>query len=309
MKALVKQNGNIAIKNTLKPQQINSDDVLIKVVLTGLCRTDIYVAQDIIKTKKDSLILGHEFSGIVETTGADVIHVKQGDRVCVMPFLHPNNTLNEYYDGCGMLGLDGDGSMAEYIKVPAYAVFKLPENVSFKLGAYMEPICASMAVLNADIKPNQKGLIYGDNRISQLTLRILKAKGFKTVDIYGAGGNDLPADNSYDFIIETRATTQTFNDMINIIKPGGVLVLKSRQHTPVEMNINRLVQKEIRLQAVNYANFQDCIDLAASGLLNVDDLLGDVYPLEAYDDVFNKSQATETKKLFLTTVNEDVWNS
>ena len=97
--------------------------------------------------------------------------------------------------------------------------------------------------------------------------------------------------------------------MINIVKPGGVLVLKSRQHTPVEMNINKLVQKEIRLQAVNYANFQDCIDLAASSLLYVDDLLGDVFPLEAYDDVFNKSQTSETKKLFLTTVGENVWNS
>lgn len=309
MKALVKNRGSLSIQNIATPENLGDNDVLIKVVLTGLCRTDVYVAHDIIKTKKDSLILGHEFSGIVETTGSDVTHVKRNDRVCVMPFLHLNNTLNEYYKDCEMLGLDSDGSMAEYIKIPAYTVFKLPDSVSFKLGAYMEPICASMAVLNADIKPNQKGLIYGDNRISQLTLRILKAKGFNDVDIYSAGENTLPADNSYDFIIETLATTQTFNEMINIVKPGGVIVLKSRQHTPVEMNINKLVQKEIRLQAVNYANFQDCIDLAASDLLYVDDLLGDVFPLEAYDDVFNKSQTSETKKLFLTTVGENVWNS
>ncbi len=309
MKALVKTQQSVRIENVAKPTPRHRDDVVIRVALTGLCRTDVYVAEGIVPAGKDDLILGHEFSGIVEAVGESVTNVRVGDRVCVMPFLSIETTEHGKYAHSTQLGVHHDGSLGEYACVPAYTVYKLPESVSLKMGAYLEPVCASMAVLKAPIHPLQKGLIYGDNRISQLTLRILQAEGFAdvtTFDHTDASIAPLQGDH-YDFIIETLATTATMAQMIHAVKPGGVIVLKSRQHTPVGMNINDLVKKDITLAAVNYAPFEDCIALAASGRLDVEDLFGDVYPLEQFADIFEMSKGKESKKLFLTAANDDVW--
>lgn len=309
MKVLIKTRDAVVIRDIDKPAPVHADDVVIRVALTGLCRTDVYVAEGIVPAGKDDLVLGHEFSGIVESVGTDVSHVKTGDRVCCMPFLSIEDSEDGKYAHSTQLGVHHDGCLGEYARVPAYTVYKLPDSVSLKMGAYLEPVCASMAVLKAPIQPAQKGLIYGDNRISQLTLRIMQAEGFADVVTYDhTDPNAAPlAADSFDFIIETLATTDTMAQMIRAVKPGGTIVLKSRQHKPVAMNINDLVKKDITLSAVNYAPFEDCIALAASGRLDVEDLFGDVYPLEQFRDVFEQSKGRESKKLFLTAANDDVW--
>jgi L-iditol 2-dehydrogenase len=310
MKALIRTPQKVSISEQDKPVIAHADGVIIRVAMTGLCRTDVYVAEGIVPAGKDDLVLGHEFSGIVDTVGADVTHVKAGDRVCVMPFFgvdHDNERCK--YASSTMMGVAHDGSIAEFAYVPAYTVYPLPDEVSFMMGAYMEPICASMAVLKANIRPEQKGIIYGDNRISQLTLRIMQAKGFNDVSCFDClHEENTLEDNSLDFIIETLVTTETFADMVRAVKPGGTIVLKSRQHKPVSMDVRELVKKDITLEAVNYADFADCIALAASGKLNVSDLFGDVYPIEEYEKVFQMSKGRESKKLFLSAVNDDVWS-
>jgi L-iditol 2-dehydrogenase len=306
MKALIKTPQSVKIVDSNKPTIQHADGIIVRVAMTGLCRTDVYVAEGLIPAGKDDLVLGHEFSGVIDSVGSDVTHVKAGDRVCVMPFFNIDidNTRCKYA-ASEMMGVKHDGSIAEYAYVPAYTVFPLPDQVSFMMGAYMEPICASMAVLKANIKTEQTGMIYGDNRISQLTLRIMKAKGFNDVSCYDCLHDSKELEeNSLDFIIETLVTTETFAEMVRAVKPGGTIVLKSRQHKPVEMNVAELVKKDITLEAVNYADFQDCIDLAESGDLHVDDLFGDVYSIEDYEDVFEMSKGREAKKLFLSAAND-----
>jgi L-iditol 2-dehydrogenase len=315
MKALIKQKQSVSVSEVSTPDLPAAGEVLIRVALTGLCRTDLYVAQGLIKTK-DPLILGHEFSGIVEKAGLNVSHVRAGDRVTVMPFFPVANDQvidlrrTETWHETTMMGLHQDGSFCEYAMVPGYAVYKLPETVSLKLGAYMEPVAASLAVLKADIHPDQMGLIYGDNRIAQLTLRILQCYGFNKVGLYDPaieGGQDESRDR-YDFIIETLAETDTMAAMVRMVKPGGLVVLKSRQHKPVSISINDLVKKNIRMQAVNYGSFAEGIELIANGRLKVDDLLGDVYPLETFENAFQEGNRHETRKIFLTAQDDNVWD-
>ena len=311
MKALVKNDNGVEVENLPSPTIKSPDDVLIRVALAGLCRTDIHVAEGIVKSK-NPLVLGHEFSGIIEQTGDNVSNLKTGDRVAVMPVLPVAN--DDYTDNpyaiSTMIGIDHDGAFGEYITVPASSVYKIPENVSFKHGAYLEPIAASLAPLKTGITPKQKGLVYGDNRISRLTERVLKAKGFSNIEVYDDSTyeKNKPADNSYDYIIETLATTETMARMVKAVKPGGKIILKSRQHTPVAFDISALVKKDITLQAVNYGDFSEGIELIATGKLQVDDLFGDVYPLEKYEEVFAESKRGESKKLFFSAVKQDVWD-
>lgn len=309
MRALVKNNVRVGVETTQKPALIKPDDVLVRIALAGLCRTDIYVAEGRIPSK-NPLILGHEFSGIVEKAGSEAAGIQQGDRVAVMPLFPANdrklsNGLPSYAAST-MMGIDHDGAFSEYVSVPISAVYRLPDTVSLMQGAYMEPVAASMAVLNAAIRPEQKGLIFGDNRISRLIERVLLAKGFRNISVCDSR-EDLP-ESTYDFIIETLATTETMNKMVDAVNPGGRIILKSRQHTPVAFNINTLVMKDITLESVSYGDFQVGIDLVAGGKLKVDDLFGDVFRLEQFETVFAESQRGESKKLFFSAVDRDVWD-
>jgi len=303
MKALYKNKNNVQVCNINKPEITSDDDVIIRIKIAGICRTDIYVAQGIVPSN-DELVLGHEFSGVIDAIGDNVTHLKIGDRVTVMPAL-PCGTCSFCKDNQSdicqnttMLGITRHGGFAEFTKIPARYVYKLPDNVSFKLGAYSEPVAASLSVLKAGLKPEQKGVIYGDNRFGKLLYRILEAHGFEDITLYNPKSGVELTENTYDFAIETVVSEDVINQIFKALKPRGTLVLKSRKHSAVGININQAVMKEITLSAVNYAPFTDVIELLSSGKLNVDDLLGDSYALEDFEKAFTADQQDEKQKSF-----------
>jgi threonine dehydrogenase-like Zn-dependent dehydrogenase len=198
-----------------------------------------------------------------------------------------------------MLGVDLDGAFAEYIVVPATHVYKVPDSISPLEAAYLEPIAACLAVTKAPILLEQRGLIYGDNRIAELTLRIMNAKGYKNIEIMQPEAIDaLPAE-TYDFIVETLATEDTMQQILHMLKPSGTIILKSRPFKSVNMPVTKIVQKEIKLFGTHYGDFQEGIDLLVTGKLHVKDLFGETYSLEeAIDILSGKESVSEDKKIF-----------
>ena len=303
MKALVKEGSEVSVQLIPQPK-LNSDrDVLIKVKTAGLCRTDLYVAEGKVQSV-NPIILGHEFSGIIWEIGKNVNNLKPGDRVTVNPQVPCGkcsicaSKKEAYCQNSSFLGIHRQGAFAEYIAVPASVVYLLPESVDFKTGAYTEPLAASLAVLKANIKPNEKGLIYGDNRISHLTLNILKYYGFSDVAIYNAESNkELNAD-SYDFIIETLVTTEALQAMLQALRPGGKIIFKSRQHQPISLTVNQILKKEPRFYAVNYGSFEEALSLMAYKQIDWNDIFGEEFELEDFEKVFSASRQGEARKLF-----------
>jgi len=76
MKAIVKHGKNLSAMVCQAPAVSTDFDVLVRVALAGICRTDTYVARGLIDEGCDPLILGHEFSGFVEAIGDGVGSVK-----------------------------------------------------------------------------------------------------------------------------------------------------------------------------------------------------------------------------------------
>lgn len=126
------------------------------------------------------------------------------------------------------LGVGRNGAFAEYIAVPAQVVHHLPQALSFREGAYAEPVCASLAVLKAGIQPGERGLIYGDNRIAELTKRVLSTAGLPAVETHRMDSSMLLETDAYDFVIETQPVARAFDEIIRVVRPGGRLILKSR---------------------------------------------------------------------------------
>jgi threonine dehydrogenase-like Zn-dependent dehydrogenase len=87
MKALTYHGAkDVRVENVPDPQIVEADDIILRVTATAICGSDLHLYRGKIPAMKDGDILGHEFMGIVEETGADVTRIKRGDRV-VIPFV------------------------------------------------------------------------------------------------------------------------------------------------------------------------------------------------------------------------------
>lgn len=312
MKALIKNGSSLTVASKERPP-VEGRDVIIRVAVAGICRTDVFAAEGRIKTI-DPVILGHEFSGIVEKVGTNAHSHKHGDRVTVMPVIPCGSckwcaagqeTLCQHTT---MLGIDHDGCFGEFIRVPANSVYRLPDTMPFRYGAYVEPVAAAMSVLRAGLSPQEKGLVYGNNRFGQLISRILRAKGFNDITLYDPSGKEPLEESAFDFAVETIATTEALDNLMKAVRPQGKIVIKSRRPEAVGIHFAEAVRKEITFSAVNYASFPETIDLIVSGKLHLDDLLGDVHPLKDFSEVFERSKTYEERKIFFGLMEKDVWH-
>jgi L-iditol 2-dehydrogenase len=292
MKALFLTNEDFGICEIPVPEP-GPGEVLVKVAYSGICRTDLYVIERSFKSVLP-LVPGHEFSGTVES---DSNRFTEGQRVGVNPIIPCKvcpSCEEKQFARCiypQMLGVDRFGSFCEYISVPEEAVYPVSDSVDLKHAAYAEPVAACLAVLNAGIKPNQSGCLAGNNRISRLTKKLLSQHGFHSVSL------DLDCENHYDFVIETHASEEVLKRAVKALKPGGTLIIKSRSHTPVPVNFNLLIKKEISLKAVNYAEFNKSIDALEKGL-QLDDLIGEEFSLDDYKEAFRAALSGESRKIF-----------
>lgn len=306
MKALVKNRNSVQVVNTAAPQIVREDDVLLQVAIAGLCRTDIYAATGKLKVK-DPLVLGHELAGVVEAVGPQVEGIKPGMRVTINPVLRCRQCHRCKHDlsctNSGFVGLDADGGFAELAIIPAYAVLPLDESLSFLHAAYCEPVAASLAVLKSGIEPGQQGAIIGKNRFSELLQLILHAYNFPSLPVFDLNDKGDKAElagfeSQFDYVIETYASSAVLAAMSKAVKPGGTMVLKSRQHEPLEFRLIDFLKKEPVMHVVNYGNFEEALDLLISGSVKIDNLIDDIYALSDFERVFERARDSEAKKPF-----------
>ncbi len=285
--------------NSLAPKYIR-----IRVHAIGLCRTDLRVISGEIKASRP-LIPGHEFSGTVESVGVEVVHLKPGDRVVVNPWVNCrecefcDNSRFEICQSASMLGVHFDGALAECVAVPEHVVYKIPEGLSFEVAAFAEPVAASLAVLNAPIISSERGLILGENRIAELTRRILEAHGFGDVTTCSSQNCDHLRMHSFDFVIETESTTEILRRMIQLVRPRGKLVLKSRQLYPTSFAMMDILPKEPQMYVVNYGSFTAAVEMLAARKVCVNDLIGQKFALEGFQDAIEAAKSDEAQKVFV----------
>ncbi|MEU6015653.1 L-threonine 3-dehydrogenase [Streptomyces sp. NPDC047515] len=149
MKALVKQKAEPGLWLMDVPEpEIGPSDVLIKVLRTGICGTDLHIrnydgwAQQAVRTP---LVLGHEFVGEVAETGADVLDINVGDLVSGEGHLvcgKCRNCLAGRRHLCRStlgLGVGRDGAFAEYVALPASNVWVHRVPVDLDVAAIFDP--------------------------------------------------------------------------------------------------------------------------------------------------------------------------
>lgn len=167
--------------------QIGSDEVLVRVKVTGICGSDM--PRVLSKgARYYPIILGHEFSGEVELVGEMVKNVSVGDRVSGAPLIPCYQCVDcskGHYSQCknySFIGSRRAGSWAEYVKIPAVNAVKLPDEVGFVEGAFMEPLTVALhGLFLMNFYGGVDVAVIGMGNIGLLTLQCAQALGAKRV--------------------------------------------------------------------------------------------------------------------------------
>lgn len=289
MHALVVDSGRVACGEWPRPALADPQGVRIRVAVAGICRTDLHVADGVVP-HREPLILGHEVAGVVADVGRAVTRVAVGDRVTVDPRV-----------GVGrVLGIHEHGAFADELVVPAPCVHRVPAGVSAEAAAMVEPIAACTAVLESGIAPAAGGIVIGAGRIATLTRRVLRDAGYEL-----AQRLEEAAAGTIGFAVVTSTAGGGLARAVRMCRPEGLIVLKSREPEPASLDVGLAVRKRLTLRAVDYGRFESAVELAASGRVRLDDLLGPSYDLVDADAAFADARADESVKRFFRI--SDVW--
>ena len=196
MKGLVLvKHGEVQLQEVDKPVIKNDTDVVIKITMTTICGSDIHLMHGILPSAPP-FIIGHEYVGIVEETGAAVKKFKPGDRVCGPPAVwcgRCENCLKGFTQQCANGGTHGSGPLmgdlhgaqCEYILVP-YAdivLLHVPDDMPDERALLVcDNLSTGFFVLdNGDIRPGDTVVIFGAGPVGLSAVAASKVFGPKQV--------------------------------------------------------------------------------------------------------------------------------
>ncbi|TYB00103.1 zinc-dependent alcohol dehydrogenase family protein [Lactobacillus sp. SL9-6] len=318
MKALVLTGTKQFEMQDVTTPTVKDDEVLVNTAYAGICGTDraLYAGLPGSADAVPPIVLGHENSGIVAAIGRNVTNVKVGDRVTVDPNIYCGECeycrtdRPELCDNLSAVGVTRDGGLEESFTAPASVVYPIPDSVSLKAAATVEPIsCAVHGVKLLDLTPYQKALVIGDGFMGQLFVQLLQAYGVHQVDFagivdeklafnkekfgvtntYNTTRDSIPAD--YDVVIEAVGLPQTQEQAVEATKKGAQVLMfgVGKPNQTFSMNTYEVYQKQLKIQGafINPYAFEDAIALLASGQLDVESLISHKVSLEQVEDVLN----------------------
>lgn len=309
------------------PEVISNNDVKIKLASIGVCGSDIhYYAEGKIGSQvvQYPFPVGHECSGYITETGAEVKNVKVGDLVVVDPSVHcghcdqclsgrPHTCRNNKFLGCpGQL----NGCLAEFIVMPSFTCFPVAGKMTPVQAALIEPLTigvyavklAGITSINTDSAIFGSGPIglsilmklladrlrnitviepldYRLNKASEVGARYLINPDNEDVEIVVKENNEL----LMDVVFEASGDQEAVTNAVKILKPGGKLVLvgipPNAQYT-FDMDLMR--RKELTVINVRRQNHcvEEAIDLVISGKIDVEKMVTHHFTLEETPKAF-----------------------
>ncbi|WP_147804727.1 zinc-dependent alcohol dehydrogenase [Alkalicoccus halolimnae] len=322
--------GHVVVDESPVPLK-NDNEALIKVSFAGICGTDMMIYSGLHPRATAPLIMGHEFSGIVEEIGT--FSLKPGDQVAINPL---NSCGHCYACQIGQrhicanlkyLGIDINGGFAEYVSVPYQNLHKLPENVTTQEGALTEPLAVAVhTIRKSTLKFGDTAAILGAGPIGILIGILAKKAGASKVIISDVNPYRLNVAASYglaaidaneksisdvtkqvtngvgaDVVFEAAGNQMTANQMIDAIKPQGEILLVSVYKKSPTIDLAKMHFREISLKTTRCfttEEFQIAIDLMKRKEVDLTGLISHNLPIEEFPKGFQLMQhSTEALKI------------
>lgn len=287
-----------------------SDEVLLRVLCAGVCRTDL----EILKGYMDfSGVMGHELVGEV-VKGPDawlgkrvVAEINCACHACEDCRQGRTNHCSHRT----VLGISGrDGVFAEYVAVPLLNLHQVPRGVTIDHAVFTEPLAAAFRIEEQlPLDTIRSAIVLGDGRLGLLCAMALRLRiddtrligkhprklalaarrDIKTyaLDPPNPDGSTGPLDDATryagraDLVVDATGTPDGFKSAMTLVRPRGVLVLKSTFAAEGGLNLAPLVINEIRLEGSRCGPFAVALEALASGRIDPRDLISKRFPLQA----------------------------
>jgi len=296
-------------------------EVRIVVHFVGICGTDM----DFYRGRRPAaypFVLGHECSGRIDEVGEGVTGLEVGTPVTVRPnfgcgeceFCRAGR--DNICPNSRGLGVTIDGCLAEYIIAPAAYVWPLPNEIALEAGALIEPVAvAERAVRRAGEIADRRVVVLGSGPIGLFAVQIAASSGGEVTAIdpiperlnrakeLGAShvidasiGNVLSSaralagDQGFDVVIETAGVVETVPLAVDLLRPGGRIVLTGIPMDPAPLATRFVVWRELELVGSFTYTEEDFIhasDRIGNGEIKAVELITRRFALERASEAFD----------------------
>ncbi len=239
--------------------EINDDEVLIEVKMSGICGSDV---PRVLCNGAHfyPIVLGHEFSGVVKKFGKNVNGLSKGDKVAGIPLIpcgKCKDCIKGNYSLCKnytFVGSRKQGSFAEYVKLPKENVIKFDKSLSFEQGALFEPSTVALhGIKCAKFTGGKDVAIVGGGTIGLFAMQFAKIMGAKSVTVFDINDSrlelaeDLGADHcinskkekaemKYDFVFDVAGNENTIKTSLDIAENKATVCLIGTPHSEIRFS-------------------------------------------------------------------------
>jgi len=317
--AAFKRQNEMGIIEVAKPKA-GPGEVVLKVHDCGICGSDLHACQYGFGMPADS-VMGHEFCGEVHEIGAGVRGFEPGQRVAGLPFVSCG-TCDRCQRGMEIhchnlkgLGLGQlPGAYAEYVCCASGSLFKLPDNVSSRDGALVEPLSVGLhAVKRSGVGPGATAIVMGAGPIGLATLTWAKGKGATVVvseiaegraelarklgaDVVVNPNTQTPVEKvremtgrAPELVFECIGVKGTLEQAINMVGPRSQVVVVGVCMEPDQIQPMQGILKEVSVNFVlgyDPVDFDDTIDALATGKIKPQPMVTDVIGVDQVPEMF-----------------------
>ncbi len=338
MKALVKARAEEGLWLQRAPvPEIGPDDVLIRIKATGICGTDIHIwnwdewAQ---KTVPVPLITGHEFAGEIVELGSDVEDLHLGQRVSGEGHLIGKHSRQSRAGKFHLdpetrgIGVNEPGAFAEYLRLPAFNVVPLPDEIPDEIGAILDPLGNAVhTALSFDLV-GEDVLITGAGPIGIMAAAVARHVGARHVVITDVNPDRLKlaaqvADvvpvnvaeedlnavvarlkmrEGFDVGLEMSGAQVALDQMVETLVMGGRIALLGIPPGKSPVDWSRIVFKAITIKGVYgreiFETWYKMIAMLTNGL-DVSKVITHRFPVDRFDEGFAAMKSGRSGKVVL----------
>ncbi|KAJ6439254.1 xylitol dehydrogenase [Purpureocillium lavendulum] len=332
------------------PNLSGDRDVLIAVNYTGICGSDVHYWQHGAIghfVVKDPMILGHESAGTVVQVGSAATSLRPGDKVAIepgTPCRYCSNCLAGRYNLCSEMIFAAtpphNGTLTGFWVAPYDFCHKLPDNVSLREGALIEPLAVAVHIVKqAHVTPGASVVVMGAGPVGLLCAAVARSFGatkIVSVDIVQSKldfAKDLASTHTYlsqrisaeknakallkkcnltggaDVVIDASGVEASIQTSLHVVKMGGIFVQGGMGKADVSFPIMAMCLKEVTARgSFRYGpgDFKLAIDLVANGSVDVKKLISGIVQFRHAEEAFKKVKEGAVIKILIAGPNEQV---
>ncbi|MEL0656444.1 L-threonine 3-dehydrogenase [Pseudoalteromonas issachenkonii] len=338
MKALSKLKAELGIWMTDAPKpEVGHNDLLIKIRKTAICGTDVHIYkwdEWASKTIPTPMVVGHEYVGEVVDMGQEVRGFQVGDRVSGEGHItcgHCRNCRAGRVHLCRNttgVGVNREGAFAEYLVIPAFNAFKIPDNISDELASIFDPFGNAVhTALSFDLV-GEDVLITGAGPIGIMAAAVAKHVGARHVVItdvneyrldlarkMGASRavnvanekledvmKELGMTEGFDIGLEMSGVPSAFNSMLNNMNHGGKIAMLGIPPSDMAVDWNQVIFKGLVIKGIYgremFETWYKMASLIQSGL-DLNPIITHQYSVDDFQAGFDMMISGQSGKVIL----------